>query len=134
MWAGALVIHFLWGFVLQMTSPLLWSKMGDVTDYGELQTGTRLTAMTFSTIVFFIKLGIALGSALAGWALAYYGYQADNIDERVSHGITLSFCLIPAAMSLVVVLLMRWYKLDSRRVDNIHNALKTARQPQQENV
>lgn len=134
MWVGALVIHFLWGFVLQMTSPLLWSKMGDVTDYGELQTGTRLTAMTFSTIVFFIKLGIALGSALAGWALAYYGYQANNIDERVSHGITLSFCLIPAAMSLVVVLLMRWYKLDSRRVDNIHNALKTARQPQQENV
>ena len=86
------------------------------------------------TRLFFIKLGIALGSALAGWALAYYGYQADNIDERVSHGITLSFCLIPAAMSLVVVLLMRWYKLDSRRVDNIHNALKTARQPQQENV
>ena len=134
MWVGALVIHFLWGFVLQMTSPLLWSKMGDVTDYGELQTGTRLTAMTFSTIVFFIKLGIALGSALAGWALAYYGYQANNIDERVSHGITLSFCLIPAAMSLVVVLLMRWYKLDSQRVDKIHNALITARQPQQENV
>ncbi|HAU93639.1 MAG TPA: MFS transporter [Alteromonas sp.] len=134
MWVGALVIHFLWGFVLQMTSPLLWSKMGDVTDYGELQTGTRLTAMTFSTIVFFIKLGIALGSALAGWALAYYGYEANNIDERVSHGITLSFCLIPATMSLVVVLLMRWYKLDSRRVDDIHNALKTARQTRRENV
>ena len=134
MWGGALVIHFLWGFVLQMTSPLLWSKMGDVTDYGELQTGTRLTAMTFSSIVFFIKLGIALGSALAGWALAYYGYEANNIDERVSHGITLSFCLIPATMSLVVVLLMRWYKLDSRRVDDIHNALKTARQTRRENV
>ncbi|WP_296051168.1 glycoside-pentoside-hexuronide (GPH):cation symporter [uncultured Alteromonas sp.] len=134
MWLGALIVHFLWGFVLQMTSPLLWSKMGDVTDYGELQTGTRLTAMTFSTIVFFIKLGIALGSALAGWALAYYGYQANNIDERVSHGITLSFCLIPAAMSLLVVLMMRWYKLDSQRVDEIHNALKTTRLTQQDNT
>ena len=102
------MIHFLWGFVLQMTSPLLWSKMGDVTDYGELQTGTRLTAMTFSSIVFFIKLGIALGSALAGWALAYYGYEANNVDERVSHGITLSFCLIPRYINnMIHVILSR---------------------------
>lgn len=133
MWAGALILQFLWGFVLQMTSPLLWSKMGDVTDYGELQTGTRLTAMTFSSIVFFIKLGIALGSALAGWSLAYFGYKANHIDERVSHGITLSFCLLPAAMSLLVVFMMRWYKLNSQRVDKIHNALTSARQARQDN-
>lgn len=134
MWLSALLLHFVWGFLLQMTSPLLWSKMGDVTDYGELKTGKRLTAMTFSAIVFFIKLGIALGSALAGWMLAYYGYEANQIDARVSHGITLSFCLLPAAMSLSVVLIMRWYKLNSEYVNDTHTQLETLRQTRTDNV
>ncbi|GGF62026.1 glycoside-pentoside-hexuronide (GPH):cation symporter [Alteromonas lipolytica] len=127
-WYAALCLHFVWGFLLQMTSPLLWAKMGDVADYGEVKTGKRLTAITFSTIVFFIKLGIALGSAMAGWLLAFYGYQANVMDERVSNGITLSFCLLPAAMSLLVVLVMRWYKLDNQKVNEAHQALNQNRQ------
>ncbi|MDC8832031.1 glycoside-pentoside-hexuronide (GPH):cation symporter [Alteromonas gilva] len=125
-WLTALSLHFLWGFVLQMASPLLWAKMGDVTDYGELQSGTRLTAMTFSTIVFFIKLGIALGSAMAGWLLAFYNYQPTVIDAEVSQGIVQSFCLIPAATSILVIVLMHWYKLDARSVNHTqHILLKT---------
>ena len=111
-----------------MSSPLLWAKMGDVTDYGELRSGTRLTGMTFSTIVFFIKLGIALGSAMAGWLLAFYGYQANAISDDVSVGIAISFCLLPAALSLAVVLIMRWYKLDAQRVSSTQQLLHTARQ------
>lgn len=126
-WLVALFLHFIWGLVLQMSSPLLWAKMGDVADYGELKSGARLTGITFSTIVFFIKLGIALGSALTGWLLAFYGYEANVINPEVNDGIVFSFCVLPALLSLVVVILMRWYKLDGPRINAMQQELQTTR-------
>ncbi|NVK57077.1 MAG: MFS transporter [Alteromonadaceae bacterium] len=126
-WLMALSLHFLWGLMVQMSSPLLWAKMGDVTDYGELQSGTRLTAMTFSIIVFSIKLGIALGSAMAGWLLAFYDYQPAVFDADVNQGIIQSFCLIPAVTSILVIVLMHWYKLDAQSVHRTQHVLLNTR-------
>ncbi|MBU2114062.1 MAG: glycoside-pentoside-hexuronide (GPH):cation symporter, partial [Gammaproteobacteria bacterium] len=63
----AFALYFLWGFFLQMATPLLWAKMADTVDYGQYKTGIRITGLVYSSIVFFIKLGLALGGALAGW-------------------------------------------------------------------
>ena len=52
---------------LPMATPLLWAKMADTVDYGQYKTGIRITGLVYSSIVFFIKLGLALGGALAGW-------------------------------------------------------------------
>jgi len=67
----ACVSFFFWKFFLDMATPLLWAKMADAIDYGHWKTGVRITGMVYSTIIFFIKLGVAFGGALAGWALAY---------------------------------------------------------------
>ncbi|TPV58595.1 MFS transporter [Aestuariibacter sp. GS-14] len=127
MWLMALLVHFVWGFLLQMTSPLLWAKMADVTDYGEAQSGVRLTGVTFSTIVFFIKFGVALGSALSGWLLAVYGYQAGQVTEQVNDGIAFSFCILPAIMSVLVVIIMRWYTLDAKQLEATQQQIQAAR-------
>ena len=127
LWLVALAVHFVWGFLLQMSSPLLWAKMADVTDYGEAQTGVRLTGVTFSTIVFFIKVGVALGSAMSGWLLAFYGYEAGSVTEDVSNGIAFSFCILPALMSVLVVIIMRWYTLDTQRVEAAQQQIQAAR-------
>lgn len=127
MWILALVIHFVWGFLLQMSSPLLWAKMADVADYGEAQSGVRLTGVTYSTVVFFIKVGVALGSAMSGWLLAFYGYEAGTVSEHVNNGIAFSFCILPALMSVLVVIIMRWYTLDNQQVEAIQQQIQAAR-------
>jgi glycoside/pentoside/hexuronide:cation symporter, GPH family len=121
----ALSLFFLWSFFLQMATPLLWAKMADTIDYGHWKTGVRITGMVYSAVVFFIKLGVAIGGALAGWLLAYYGYQADiEQNETTKHGILLSFTLFAAAGSIMVAYVMRWYKLDTNKVNTIHLELQ----------
>jgi GPH family glycoside/pentoside/hexuronide:cation symporter len=120
----AIVMYFLWGFFLQMATPLLWAKMADTVDYGHLKTGIRITGMVYSAVVFFIKLGLALGGALAGWLLAYYGYQADiEQTPAARQGILLSFTLFPAIGSILVAIVMRWYTLDNQKVEHIQQQL-----------
>jgi GPH family glycoside/pentoside/hexuronide:cation symporter len=121
----AFTLFFLWNFFLQMATPLLWAKMADTIDYGHWKTGIRITGMIYSAVVFFIKLGVAIGGALAGWSLAYYGYQADvEQTELTQQGILLSFTIFPALGSILVAWVMRWYTLDDKKVDEIHRALQ----------
>jgi GPH family glycoside/pentoside/hexuronide:cation symporter len=120
----AFVLYILWNFFLQMATPLLWAKMADTIDYGHWKTGIRVTGMVYSAVVFFIKLGIAFGGALAGWLLAYYGYQADvEQSHTTKQGILLSFTLFPAIGSLLVAWVMRWYILDNAKVAQINREL-----------
>ncbi|UTA47171.1 MFS transporter [Simiduia sp. 21SJ11W-1] len=113
-------LYFVWCFFLQMATPLLWAKMADVVDYGHWKSGVRITGMVYSSIVFFIKMGLAIGGALGGWLLAYYGYQANTaLSERTLQGIVLSFTLVPALASILVAWVMRWYTLNEARMENI---------------
>jgi glycoside/pentoside/hexuronide:cation symporter, GPH family len=114
-------MYVIWGFTFNMATPLLWAKMADVVDYGQHKNGVRITGMIYSSVIFFIKLGVAIGGAAAGWLLAGYGYQPDIIQtEQTQQGILLSFTVYPAIGSLVVAFVMRWYTLDNEKVDQIH--------------
>ncbi len=120
----AFTLFFLWNLTLQMATPLLWAKMADTIDYGHWKTGIRVTGMVYSAVVFFIKMGLALGGAMAGWSLAYYGYQGGIEQSEVTkQGILISFTLYPAIGSLLVAFIMRWYILDDKKVEQIHHEL-----------
>lgn len=121
---AAFVMHFLWCFSLQMATPLLWSKMADVVDYGHWKTGTRITGMVFSSVVFFLKLGVALGGALAAWLLSTYGYEAGNeLTATTQRGILLSFTLYPAIAFLLVAGIMMFYSLTDEKLDRVQREL-----------
>ncbi|WP_434926445.1 glycoside-pentoside-hexuronide (GPH):cation symporter [Shewanella sp. HL-SH4] len=117
----AFIMFIAWGFTFNMATPLLWAKMADAVDYGQYKTGVRITGMIYSSIIFFIKLGVAVGGAAAGWLLSGYGYQADTAQTpETLEGILMSFTLFPAIGSILVAVVMSWYKLDSAKVDEIH--------------
>lgn len=121
----AFAIYFVWCFTLQMATPLLWAKMADVVDYGHWKSNIRITGMVYSSVVFFIKLGLALGGAIAGWLLAFYGYEADVMQTSdTKQGILLSFTIYPAITSLLVAAVMKKYTLDEKQIDKIQDDLK----------
>ncbi|GAB3021036.1 glycoside-pentoside-hexuronide (GPH):cation symporter [Bowmanella dokdonensis] len=120
----AFVAYVLWCFFLQMATPLLWAKMADIVDYGQWRTGIRITGMTYSSVVFFIKMGLALGGASAGWLLAYHGYQpGDNQSADTLQGILVSFTLLPAVAFILVAFVMKFYRLDDQAVARVRQAL-----------
>lgn len=121
----ATLLYFLWGFVLQMGTPMLWAKMADVVDFGCLKFGIRATGLVYSSVIFFIKLGLALGGAVAGWWLALYQYVPDQLQtESTQHGIVMAFALLPAIASLLVAVVMRGYTLTQSRVQEINRLLE----------
>jgi len=120
----AFVAFIAWRFFLDMATPLLWAKMADTIDYGHHKTGVRITGMVYSGVIFFIKMGVALGGAIAGWLLAFYSYQADvEQTEATKQGILLSFTLLPALGSLAVAWIMRRYTLDDKQINHIQTQL-----------
>ena len=123
----AIALYVLWNLVFNTGTPLLWAKMADTVDYGQWRTGIRTTGMVYSSIIFFIKMGIAVGGALGGWLLAGIGYQADVTQtEETKAGLLLAFSLYPAIGSLIVAVVMGAYKLNTQKVDEITLELKRA--------
>lgn len=123
----AIGLYVLWNLVFNTGTPLLWAKMADTVDYGQWRTGIRTTGMVYSSIIFFIKMGIAVGGALGGWLLAGIGYQADVTQtEETKAGLLLAFSLYPAIGSLIVAVVMSAYKLNTQKVDEITLDLKKA--------
>lgn len=120
----AFALYVLWCFTLQIGTPLLWAKMADVVDYGHWKSGIRINGLVYSSVVFFIKLGLAIGGAIAGWLLAAYGYVADTEQtESARQGILLSFTLYPAIAFVLVALVMKFYTLTEQKLEEIHREL-----------
>ncbi|QIA64854.1 MFS transporter [Vibrio astriarenae] len=115
----ALVI--LLGVVQMSTTPILWSMMSDVVDYEKTRSNRSLSGMVFSTNLFAIKLGIALGGAGVGWILAWFGYQggAETQTPEAINAINLLFTVIPGIFFASLAVIMMFYKLDNQKLDQI---------------
>lgn len=121
----AIVLYFFWSFFLQMATPMLWAKIADVVDFGQRESGLRANGLVYASVVFFIKIGIALGGAIAGWWLAVYDYQAGQTQtEHTQLGILIAFTWLPAIASLLVAWVMRGYTLNRARVQQIARELE----------
>lgn len=121
----AFSLYFLWGFFIQMGTPMLWAKIADAADYGQWQSGVKTTGLVYSSIIFFIKLGLAIGGAIAGWWLAFYNYVPEVMQSaETQSGILIAFTLLPALASLLVVFVMRGYILKYNKVLEISRELQ----------
>jgi GPH family glycoside/pentoside/hexuronide:cation symporter len=118
-------LHIFASFVAGPTPAIVWSMYADTADYGEWRFGRRTTGLIFSATVFVQKVGLALGSAMIGWLLGYYGYVANAPQTpRALHGITLLFALLPGAFALLSGLAVFFYALDEPQVRQIEHDLK----------
>lgn len=108
----------------QVAVPVLWALMADSVDYGQWKTGRRITGLNFSTVLFALKMGVAVGGALAAWLLAWYGYVPNIAQtDRAMHGIAVVFGLGPAAACLGVAFISVAIQLTLERMRQVRTAL-----------
>ncbi|GEA61125.1 glycoside-pentoside-hexuronide (GPH):cation symporter [Vibrio comitans] len=123
------------GLVQTATTPILWSMMSDVVDYEKTRSNRSLSGMVFSTNLFAIKLGIALGGAAVGWILAWSGYVggAEVQTAEAVNSINLLFTVVPGVMFASLAVFMMFYKLDQQKLKQIKALLELdAKEPAQE--
>lgn len=108
--------------------PLLWSMYADCADYSELKTGNRATGLIFSSSSMSQKFGWAIGSAITGWLLAYFGFQANVIQsEETIRGIRLFLSFLPAIGTVLSVIFISMYPLSEKKMEEITKNLEQKR-------
>jgi GPH family glycoside/pentoside/hexuronide:cation symporter len=119
-------MFLLFGFVqffVQMGAPILFAMAADTVEYGELKTGRRVTGLVFSGALFSLKLGVALGGAMLAWILAGYGYESGNAiaeqSPRAVQGIVIATTLAPAIGHTILIPIVAFYKLSTKRCAEI---------------
>lgn len=111
-------------FAHMVVTPILFCMVADTVDYGTLKMGRRIMAMTFSGHLLAIKLGFAIGGALAGWILAAYHYQPNQLQtEEMLQGILIAFAAIPALLLAISLILILRYKLTADYLQKIQDKL-----------
>jgi GPH family glycoside/pentoside/hexuronide:cation symporter len=101
-------------------SVLLWAMYADSADYGEWRRGRRATGLVFSASTMSQKIGWAFGAFVALSLMSQVGFQANQLQSRESlNGLVLLFSLIPAGFGVVALIIMFFYPLNDKRVQEM---------------
>ena len=104
-------------------SPLLWSMYADVADYATEQNGTSSTGLIFSSGTMAQKFGSAISGALVAMFLGLAGFISNTDvltgetivtitnEASVQTMVWSLFSLFPAAIALLILLLLRLYPI-----------------------
>lgn len=109
--------------------PLLWSMYADCADYSELKTGNRATGLIFSSSSMSQKFGWAIGSALTGWLLGYFGFQANEAQNPETINVIKMFLsFLPAVGTILSVVFIYFYPLTEKKLVEITSDLNLKRE------
>lgn len=130
--ADQLVLIFVFQFLISICAgsifPLLWSMYADCADYSELTTGNRATGLIFSSSSMSQKFGWAIGTAVTGWLLAFFGFEANATQSpETINGIRMFLSILPAIGTLMSVLFIAFYPLSEKKMYEITTALNEKR-------
>lgn len=118
------VLFFVANFAHMIITPLMFSMVADTIDFGEKISGKKLTAIAFSGHLLAIKLGFAIGGAIAGWLLSLFGYVANQSQSAEAlQGILIAFAGIPTLCMIAALFFISRYRLTEATVLDIQHSL-----------
>ncbi len=128
-WIPAFIVHIVLNLLQGINAPLQWSMITDANNYGEWKTQRRITGMNIAANIFVIKLGVAIGGALTGWGLAWFGYQAgvEQQSAEAVRGVLILFTVLPAIFYLITAFSIRYYRLTEDRMNDIIGDLRQSK-------
>ncbi|MDP9696722.1 UNVERIFIED_ORG: Na+/melibiose symporter-like transporter [Arthrobacter globiformis] len=123
------------GLVLSLVGVLamsivVWALEADTVEYGEWKTGVRTEGITYALFSFTRKTGQAVGGALAAYALALGGYKSGGVAQTPDavFGIQIAAGALPAALTVLAVLVMSRYTLTDARHAEILTEIRARRE------
>lgn len=97
------------------TGAICWAMLPDCVEYGEWKTGIRGAGVVTSSLTFVNKLAQAGGGLLAGVLLGSAGYVAGQTQSPGTlNMIVYLYTIIPILGHIATILVLRWYKIDTK--------------------
>jgi GPH family glycoside/pentoside/hexuronide:cation symporter len=111
------------GFASQWVFP--WSMVPDVIELDEKMTGERREGVYFGIFVMVGKVTGALGIALSGWSLNWFGYmEGAQQTANALLGIRIFFGLLPAAILIVIIPMLLKYPITRKNHEELVRELR----------
>ncbi|MGB5331370.1 MAG: MFS transporter [Woeseiaceae bacterium] len=127
-YALIVVVHSLGILTFGVIITLLFSMYTDCAEYGEWKTGKHTAGLIVSASMFSLKFGSAVGGALPGFMLAWFGFVANEIQtDSAITGIRLMFNVLPAVFFLAGGLMMVFYRIDRATLTRVETELHERR-------
>jgi len=118
------ILNLFVSFFFGTVSVLQWAIYTDTADYSEWKNKRRATGLVMSASLFALKLGLTLGGAIVGWILAYYGFEANQVQTpETMDGIVLLLSIYPAIFGILGGILMIFYPLTNKLMIKIEEDL-----------
>jgi Na+/melibiose symporter-like transporter len=125
------VLNFLKSLAYAPTVPLLWAMIADVADHSEYINYRRATGFVFAGVVFALKAGLGVGSAILGFLLSGFGYVSGagvHQNDSAIQGIVLSSSLIPACTFFIGVVTLYFYPITKKYNERMQAELAERRE------
>ena len=108
-----------------VTGSYAWALVPEAITYGEYKQGKRMGGLIYAAVGFFFKLGLAFGGAILTWMLDIFKYVPNQEQSpEALRGILLLVSVVPAALMLVTLVIMKIYPLDDKRYAEISAAVE----------
>jgi glycoside/pentoside/hexuronide:cation symporter, GPH family len=121
-------LNILVSFFFGSVSVLQWAIYTDTADFGEWKMGRRATGLVMAASLFALKLGLTLGGAIVGWVLAFYGFQANQVQgSDAINGIIMLMSVYPAVFGIIGGVIMIFYPLNNKTMIKIEEDLTARR-------
>lgn len=130
-------LQVVFSIAMGVISPLIWSMYADVANYSELVNKTASTGLIFSSASMAQKFGSAFGGAAVMWILAAFNYDTAPgaiQTEAALNGIWYMMSLLPAAFAALAIVIMAFYPLTTKRINEIESQLAVQREQQKNNL
>ena len=124
--AAMLLLQILISILTGIVSPLVWSMYADVADYSTMKNGTSSTGLIFSSGSMAQKFGGAIAGSAVLLLFDAFGLVPNAAEQTDSAmlGMRLTMSYIPAAIALVMALIIWAYPLTTRRMEEINKKLE----------
>lgn len=111
-------------FVSAPLMVLFWSMIADTADYSAWKFGHRSTGLLFSAGTCSQKIGWSIGPAIALWTIDWIGF-VPNVPQspETIQGLRYMMSFVPAAISVVAIVLVLFYKIGSKMEKELEAAM-----------
>ena len=122
------ILSLLWPATYGPTIPVLWTMIADTADYSEWKNKRTATGFIFAGVVFALKAGLGIGSALATSLMAAHGYvDGQELTAGGIFGIRITATIYSAVPFALAVVALCFYPISTTFLQQIQREVKAQR-------
>ena len=107
-----IVVYFIATAFGGISMGAVFGMIASCADYNEWKFGERIEGTLYGGYSFATKVGMAFGGAVIGYALAFAGYDAQNITDVARSAISWMYFSVPIVLALLQIVIVYFYPLD----------------------